>query len=77
MVVDAARSQILDRRNTEIEDLHRSVAKDHHVRRLDVAMDDAVGVGGADAAGDLYGDGKASSNGSRPRFNRAATVSPS
>ena len=47
----------LDRRDAEIENLDRAVAKDHDVRRLDVAMNDAACVGSRCAARDLYRDG--------------------
>ena len=37
----------------EIEHLHQAVGPDHHVLGLQIAVDDAEGVRGADAGGDL------------------------
>ncbi len=40
-------------RQAEVEDLGPALGRDHHVLRLEVAVDDALGVGGGEAVGDL------------------------
>ena len=50
--------RLLNLRDPEIEDLHRPVGKDHDVRRLDVAMDDARLVGVSKSACDLERKGQ-------------------
>ena len=40
----------------EVEDLHEAVLGDHHVFRLQIAMDDSLLVRGGEAVGDLRGD---------------------
>ena len=45
-------------RETEVEHLDRAARGDHHVGRLEVAMDHALFVGGAQGVGDLVGDAK-------------------
>ena len=50
----------------EVEDLGRVVLGDHHVRGLEVAVDDAGGVGAGEGVGDLLGVAQAAAEGQRP-----------
>jgi hypothetical protein len=43
----------------EIREAHAPAAVDHHVGRLQVAVKDALGMGGGEAGGELAGDGEA------------------
>ena len=68
---------LLELGDAEVEDLHQSVGTEHHVRRLDVAMHDALGVRLGEPVGDLGGDRARSRRLDRPRSSAARSVSPS
>ena len=62
-------------RQPEVEHLHRAVRRDLDVRRLQIAMDDALLVRGFERLGDLPRDrADASSSGTGPARNRSASV---
>ena len=62
----------------EVQHLHRAVRPDLDVRRLQVAMDDALLVRGLERVGDLPGDGQRLVERDRPRARSARRqVSPS
>jgi hypothetical protein len=54
---------------SEVQYLHRAIGSDLDVRRLQIAVDDAVIVGGFERVGDLAGDGEHLVQRERPAGN--------